>query len=333
MTLIADSPVSKPLEVEQPVAVTSVVIKTKKVRAPKHDFKDGNGRVFAHKHIYGGGWVADSAKVADTVYVGRNCEIYNGAVVAGDTRLTGHAKIYGVADVYGKVKISQMAHVYGRAMIRDDVTLNDSCRVGGAAVVSGTSRLFGNSTVAESAHIISCTLSDNSSVAGGAVAVRCHFSGRARVRGNSTLTNATVGGFVHVRDFAQIINSRVHNNHAEIETLVADHVAVLNNTGIYFPVTLRNHVTIIHSHLARYDNNAGAAPLEIRDNTIISHVTFNNRTEMDAYLSQVARRNGVYQPAAQQNVAPNAINPVSRTNYLEQPRGNRRLMALQETTT
>ena len=34
-------------------------------------FDFGNGPVPAHKHSNGGGWVADTASVADTAYVGQ----------------------------------------------------------------------------------------------------------------------------------------------------------------------------------------------------------------------------------------------------------------------
>ena len=33
------------------------------------DFQDGNGPVPAHKHVKGGGWVADTATVADSARV------------------------------------------------------------------------------------------------------------------------------------------------------------------------------------------------------------------------------------------------------------------------
>ena len=36
----------------------------------KFDFRDGNGLVPAHKHPNGGGWVADTARVAETAYLG-----------------------------------------------------------------------------------------------------------------------------------------------------------------------------------------------------------------------------------------------------------------------
>jgi len=37
-----------------------------------HDFGDGKGPVLAHKHPNGGGWVANTADVDDTAFVGPN---------------------------------------------------------------------------------------------------------------------------------------------------------------------------------------------------------------------------------------------------------------------
>ena len=53
------------------------------------NFKDGNGPVPAHKHINGGGWVADSAIVDDTVYVGPDARVSGNAEVSGDARVYG----------------------------------------------------------------------------------------------------------------------------------------------------------------------------------------------------------------------------------------------------
>ena len=39
-------------------------------------FDFGNGLVDAHKHLNGGGWVADTAQVAETAYVGPNAQVY-----------------------------------------------------------------------------------------------------------------------------------------------------------------------------------------------------------------------------------------------------------------
>jgi hypothetical protein len=51
------------------------------------DFDDGNGPVAAHQHPNGGGWVADTAKVTDTSYVGPDAWVYGNAEVSGDARV------------------------------------------------------------------------------------------------------------------------------------------------------------------------------------------------------------------------------------------------------
>ena len=46
-------------------------------------FDFGYGPVPAHQHPRGGGWVADSARVADTVYVGPDAQVSDTAQVYG----------------------------------------------------------------------------------------------------------------------------------------------------------------------------------------------------------------------------------------------------------
>lgn len=40
------------------------------------DFGDGNGPVPAHKHENGGGWVANTATVQASAYIGRDARVY-----------------------------------------------------------------------------------------------------------------------------------------------------------------------------------------------------------------------------------------------------------------
>jgi hypothetical protein len=42
-------------------------------------FDFGYGPVPAHQHSHGGGWVADTAKVAGTAYVGPDAQVYGDA--------------------------------------------------------------------------------------------------------------------------------------------------------------------------------------------------------------------------------------------------------------
>ena len=55
-----------------------------------HDFNDGNGPVPAHQHPNGGGWVADTATVADTAFVGLGAQVCGEALVYGTARVGGN---------------------------------------------------------------------------------------------------------------------------------------------------------------------------------------------------------------------------------------------------
>lgn len=48
-----------------------------------------------HQHKNGGGWVANTATVAESAYVGLNAQVY------GDAQVFGSAQVYGDAQVFG----------------------------------------------------------------------------------------------------------------------------------------------------------------------------------------------------------------------------------------
>lgn len=60
-----------------------------------HDFQDGNGPVPAHRHLFGGGWVADLAHVDDAAYIGKNACVFGNAVVKDELLITDHAQVSG----------------------------------------------------------------------------------------------------------------------------------------------------------------------------------------------------------------------------------------------
>ena len=51
-------------------------------------FDFGDGPVAAHRHPNGGGWVADTAFVAETAYVGPDARVSDTAMVFGDAEVT-----------------------------------------------------------------------------------------------------------------------------------------------------------------------------------------------------------------------------------------------------
>lgn len=70
------------------------------------DFQDGDGPVPAHQHPNGGGWVANTAKVTDTAYVGSDAVVSGSAQVFGNAVVSGNAVVCGYAQVYGDAVVS-----------------------------------------------------------------------------------------------------------------------------------------------------------------------------------------------------------------------------------
>jgi len=97
-----------------------------------HDFKDGLGEVPAHQHPQGGGWVADTARVDITAYIGPYAKVFGNATIRGhaqvydDAQISGTAWIRDSARVYGQARVSGGVGVYGHAEIYGDTVLGDA---------------------------------------------------------------------------------------------------------------------------------------------------------------------------------------------------------------
>lgn len=146
------------------------------------DFNDGRGTVPAHQHIKGGGWVAETAHVDDTCYVGPHAVVYGNARVTGNAVINDYAKVYDDARVYGDAKVYGDAQVYGNAQVYSN------------ARVSGKSKIFDDATVTDNAMVY-----DNA-----------HVYGKAIVRNNSeVLGRALVYGVADIYDSIKIYDDCV----------------------------------------------------------------------------------------------------------------------------
>ena len=134
------------------------------------DFQDGKGLVPAHKHPNGGGWVADSARVASTAYVGPDARVSGNAWVSGDAQVDGNARVFGNAKVYGNARVFGNAWVYGNACV------HGYARVCGDAKVYGKAYVFGKAKVY----------------------VNARLYGNAQVFGNATKRPLVLNGFPHL---------------------------------------------------------------------------------------------------------------------------------------
>ena len=108
--------------------------------------------VTGHKHPNGGGFVADSATVADSVYVAENAQVLGWANVSGNAKILGHAVVAGTARISDNAIIGDSACVCGEARISENARVmesafvTDAYTVSGNATVKGTAFLYGKGT-------------------------------------------------------------------------------------------------------------------------------------------------------------------------------------------
>jgi NDP-sugar pyrophosphorylase family protein len=138
---------------------------------------DVNGPIPTHQHPNGGGLVADTAQVDDSVYIGSNVQIYGEVKISGDVQIydsvrisdnvqisgsviiSDNAQIWGNAHIHGKkVCIYGNAHIYnaeitGKARVCDHAMIFGNAQIGGSAQISGYAEIKGNARISGRAEI------------------------------------------------------------------------------------------------------------------------------------------------------------------------------------
>ncbi len=235
------------------LATTSTVVR--KRRAPKHDFRDGHGKVFAHRHDNGGGWVADTAYVAPSVKVTRNAQVFDYAKVYDQCKITGSSYVFGHARLFGEVQLFKNARVHSRAVLGDSVQLYDT------AVVCGRARVFGNTQLHK----------------------------RALINGDSYVCNTYIQGPAYRMDLlitgsARVLDSRLYGYALVTDSSTVDRSTIRNACAI-------SDCKIIDSHLTTDFPWQESCILD-RDGTIEQF--FRDSTEADVYLRISRRRSSVF---------------------------------------
>lgn len=93
-------------------------------------------------HPNGGGFVAASARVDDSVYVGKNAKVLGNATVSGNAVIDGYAIVTGNSTVSGNAVITGHAVVAERAQVRDNAIVGDYAGVMGNSVISENARVL-----------------------------------------------------------------------------------------------------------------------------------------------------------------------------------------------
>ncbi len=172
---------------------------------------NNTGMAQGHYHSNGGGFVASTARVDDSVYVGEN------AKVLGYATVTGNAQIKDYATVTGSAKISGNAVISGHAVVAENATVKDN------AIVSDSAGVMGNSVVSDNARVLESGLvfndyavSGNATVKGvsyglakGAAAGQAITDGDYYDDSSRTLQSGAVYGWASPDAYA---NSRPYND-------------------------------------------------------------------------------------------------------------------------
>ncbi|WP_353208435.1 hypothetical protein [Sphingorhabdus sp.] len=225
-------------------------VKVRKKRAPKHDFQDGRGRVFAHRHVNGNGWVADTAKVADSVVVDKMAQVYHYAVIVGKAQVRNRAHVCGNTELMDFACVEHSAQVSGNTIIADSSKVRDNARVYGG-VLQGSTMVRETAAIRDNAWLMDTTVRDNCVVYGRAKLFNTALRYDVHVGGNAYLIRATIDGYVHVRGDAVIKGSGIYNTRAysSDKTLnavnICDHATIVNVTRIDAWIDFIGHVTVV----------------------------------------------------------------------------------------
>lgn len=172
-------------------------VKARKIRVPKHDFGNGEGKVFAHRHSNGNGWVADTAYVAESVKVASSCGVYGYARVTDNVTLSGKAHVGDHARVMHNVTLSGATVVRGHALVRDRVNLTEK------AFVTGQSHLSGHTFAQGRVYIADFAVVHNTRLNGPRASYSIELIGNARV------FDSTLNGPTFVSDSAFLQNAQL----------------------------------------------------------------------------------------------------------------------------
>lgn len=121
-------------------------------------------------HPNGGGFVASTAKVDSSVYVGKNARVLGYATVRGNAVIDDYAIVTGNATVSGNAVVKGHSVIAESAQVKDNAIICDNAGVMGNAVVSDNARViesglvFNNYKVSENATVkgVSYCLADGS---------------------------------------------------------------------------------------------------------------------------------------------------------------------------
>lgn len=126
----------------------------------QYDFGDGAGLVRARPHSNGGGMVASTANVADSVYLDRGCVVFGHAQIKGNVRIVDRCRVSGVLLPGGvstliedQVLLSGRVVVEGYVLMRDNAQARGSVKLSAGVAVMHNARVIDRARLAGQVHV------------------------------------------------------------------------------------------------------------------------------------------------------------------------------------
>lgn len=211
---------------------------------PQNRQIDESTNVSGHTHANGGGFVANSARVDASVYVGKNAKVLGSAVITGNARIDGFAVVSGAATVSGSAVIADNAWVKGSSQVSGNARIDgyaivdvlakvkDYAHVGDKAIVADNAQVFENGKVLESAQL------GGYYTVGGQAVVKglslCLGGANENSHGRATGTAVTYGDFFD--DYGYTISGGAFSGYESLQASVTnfrDNYVVSDGKGGY----------------------------------------------------------------------------------------------------
>ncbi len=166
--------------------------------------QNNTGAAYGSYHANGGGFVAATATVDASVYVGPNAKVLDYATVTGNAVIDDYATVCGSANVSGNAIVSGHAVIAESATVKDHAIISDYAGVMGNAVVSEYGRVLESGLIYNN-----YTVSGNATVKGvafcmanGSLTNQAIADGDYYDDGNKSVSQGTVYGWVSSESYA-----------------------------------------------------------------------------------------------------------------------------------
>ncbi len=243
------------------------------------DFVTGAAEQKGAPHANGGGFVAKTATVADSAYVGPEARVLDKAVIADNARIEDWAVVCGEAVVSNNTIVSGHAYVTGNAVIAGNAHVRDYARIYEKARVDGNARIIEYARVQGDAHVY----------------------GNAVGRGSCTISDCNVGGtacFTGASNPGRVLRKSKDNENAEVSHGIftgyvsrddCDKAENFDGLLVRYPFDQPNNLLLIDTY-ATGNGIIRGNPKWIETSDRVMGLAFNNKNqyvELPRYVSDV----------------------------------------------